>query len=70
MTEPGGFADKAAHDAFCGSEMDCVVFNIFDQSPMKNHLGPRHKLVNASRHPIMAGGKEVYGLWFDAVSSP
>ena len=70
VTAPGGFADKAAHDAFCGSEMDCVVFNIFDQSPMKNHLGPRHKLVNASRHPIMAGGREVYGLWFDAVSSP
>ena len=69
VTEPGGFADKAAHDAFCGS-MDCVVFNIFDQSPKRNHLGPRHKLVNASRHPIMAGGKEVYGLWFDAVSSP
>ena len=62
---PGGYADKAAHDAFCGPSMDCVFYNAFDQSPMKNHLGPRHKLVNASRHPIEAGGHVVYGMWFD-----
>eukprot|EP01052_Picozoa_sp_SAG31_P048017 SAG31_NODE_9859_length_1219_cov_7.760243_2_plen_223_part_01 len=60
-----GYADSAAHDAFCGPAKDCVVYNIFDQSPMRNHLGPRHKLVNASLHPIVAGGQRVYGLWFD-----
>eukprot|EP01052_Picozoa_sp_SAG31_P029481 SAG31_NODE_2935_length_4895_cov_5.362177_2_plen_101_part_00 len=33
------------------------------QSPMKNHLGQRHKLINASRHPITIGGSQtpVYG---------
>ncbi len=30
---PGGFADKAAHDAFCPL-LDCVVSVIYDQSPM------------------------------------
>jgi hypothetical protein len=41
VTTPGGYADKATHDAFCGPEKDCVIYNVFDQSPMKNHLGPR-----------------------------
>jgi hypothetical protein len=35
----GGFADKPQHDTFC-SKMDCVISNVFDQSPQKNHLGP------------------------------
>ena len=60
----GGYADKAAHDAFCKGT-DCFIYNVYDQSPEKNHLGPRHKVVNASRHPITAGGKDVYGMWFD-----
>ena len=61
----GGFADKAAHDAFCPN-LDCVISNIFDQSPQGNHLGQRHKLVNASQHPIsVVGGVQVYGMWFD-----
>ena len=62
----GGFADKAAHDAFC-PKMDCVISNIFDQSPQKNHLGKRHGLVNASRHSITVGKDKtpVYGMWFD-----
>eukprot|EP00729_Bicosta_minor_P015070 gene15070-19944_t len=46
----GGFADKAAHDAFCSPALDCVISNVMDQSPYGNHLGQRHKLVNASRH--------------------
>ena len=41
VTTPGGYADKATHDAFCGPEKDCVIYNVFDQSPMNNHLGPR-----------------------------
>ncbi len=60
-----GFADKAAHDNFCPA-LDCVISNVFDQSPNANHLGQRHKLVNASQHPItVSGGIPVYGMWFD-----
>ena len=62
---PGGFANKAAHDAFC-PKLDCVISHVLDQSPMGNHLGQRHKLVNASQHPItVSGGVQVYGMWFD-----
>jgi hypothetical protein len=34
---------------------------------MGNHLGQRHKLVNASRHKITVGkgNTPVYGMWFD-----
>lgn len=61
----GGFADIAAHDAFCYKH-DCVISSVIDQSPMGNHLGPRHKLVNASRHMVtVASGTRVYGMWFD-----
>ena len=62
----GGFANKKAHDTFC-VKLDCVISNVFDQSPQKNHLGQRHKLVNASRHSVTIGtGKTpVYGMWFD-----
>ena len=66
---PGGFADIAVHDAFCAPANDCVISNVFDQSPNKNHLGQRHKLVNASRHKITVGHgatqTQVYGMWFD-----
>ena len=64
--EPGGFANITAHDEFCAA-MDCVISNVFDQSPMGNHLGARHKLVNASQHKILVGPNKtpVYGMWFD-----
>ena len=62
LLAPGGFADKSAHDAFCPA-LDCVISIIFDQSPQKNHLGQRHKLVNASQHPItVRDGVSVYGM--------
>ena len=66
LLSAGGFADKPAHDAFC-SKMDCVISNVFDQSPQRNHLGQRHKLINASRHSITVGESKtpVYGMWFD-----
>ena len=65
VLSPGGFANAAAHDAFCAAG-DCVITLLYDQSPNANHLGQRHKLVNASRHPItVSGGKHVYGMWFD-----
>ena len=64
VLEPGGFADKAKHDRFCGPELDCVILSVLDQSPMKNHLTQRHGLVNASRHPILVGDNVgVYGMW-------
>merc|ERR1711920_1133253 len=45
---------------------DCVISNVFDQSPNGNHLGRRHKLVNASKHKILVGNNvPVYGMWFD-----
>ena len=63
---PGGFADKAKHDAFCGPKKDCVILSVLDQSPMHNHLTQRHGLINASRHPITVGDNVgVYGMWFD-----
>jgi hypothetical protein len=61
----GGFANASAQDQFCAGA-DCVISTIFDQSPMGNHLGPRHKLVNASKHKITVGNNvQVYGMWFD-----
>ena len=66
LLSAGGFADKKAHDAFC-SKLDCVISNVYDQSPMHNHLGQRHKLINASRHSITVGKDKtpVYGMWSD-----
>ena len=62
---PGGFANKPAHDAFCPA-LDCVISVVYDQSPQGNHLLQRHKLVNASQHPItVGGGTPVYGMWID-----
>jgi hypothetical protein len=66
VTEAGGFADAATHDKFCGPMKDCVILSVLDQSPMGNHLTARHKLVNASQHPIHVGdGVRVYGMYFD-----
>jgi hypothetical protein len=66
VLKPGGFADISTHEAFC-SKLDCVISNVLDQSPMRNHLGQRHKLVNASQHRITVGPAKtpVYGMWFD-----
>jgi hypothetical protein len=66
LLNAGGFANIATHDAFC-SKGDCVISNVFDQSPQGNHLGQRHKLVNASQHKIQVahGAIDVYGMWFD-----
>ena len=37
---PGGFADSAAHGKFC-AKLNCVISEIFDQSPQGNHLRQR-----------------------------
>lgn len=65
VLEAGGFANITTHNLFC-AKLDCVISNVFDQSPQGNHLHQRHKLVNASRHKITVGnGIHVYGMWFD-----
>ena len=64
VLKAGGVADIATHDAFC-AKLDCVISNVYDQSPQHNHLGARHKLVNASEHKVTIGGTPVYGMWFD-----
>jgi hypothetical protein len=65
VLEPGGFANAAAQDAFCPL-MDCVISNVFGQSPQGNHLHQRHKLVNASELKITVGGNvPVYGMLFN-----
>lgn len=65
VLEAGGFANIKIHDEFC-AKLDCVITNVFDQSPQGNHLYQRHELVNASRHKIIVGdGVSVYGMWFD-----
>lgn len=67
VLSPGGFANIATHDAFC-VKGDCVISNVYDQSPMGNHLHERtrHRLVNASQHKIaVTGNTFVYGMWFD-----
>jgi hypothetical protein len=66
VLKAGGYANIAVHEAFC-AKLDCVISNVFDQSEKKNHLGQRHKLVNASEHKITIGAAStpVYGMWFD-----
>ena len=44
----GGYADAAAHEAFCGGA--CVISRIYDQSERKNHLDPAPAGGNAP-HP-------------------
>jgi hypothetical protein len=62
LLSAGGFANKPEHDAFC-SKGDCVISNVYDQSPQHNHLGQRHGLVNASKHSVTIGKDKtpVYG---------
>jgi hypothetical protein len=67
VLKAGGFANIKTHDAFCPN-LDCVISDIYDQSPQGNHLYQRHGLVNASRHKIGVGDPSdpiyVYGMWF------
>jgi hypothetical protein len=66
VVKAGGYANIATHETFC-AKLDCVISNVYDQSPQKNHLGARHKVVNASEHKITIGptNTPVYGMWFD-----
>ena len=65
-----GYADAAAHDAFCAGG-GCVIRIIYDQSPMGNDLteAPPGSAkptpgnpVNASALPVTINGRSVYGI--------
>jgi non-reducing end alpha-L-arabinofuranosidase len=67
---PGGFADSAAQDAFCGSSA-CTISMIYDQSGRGNHLtkapaGMAKKTpdneANAKAVAITISGHKVYGI--------
>ena len=73
LLAPGGFANAAPQDSFCAGQA-CVVQRIYDQTAFLNHLdiappgGNVHhgdQPVNATRHPIKAGGNTVYGAYFE-----
>jgi non-reducing end alpha-L-arabinofuranosidase len=67
---PGGLANSAEQDAFCGTEA-CTISLIYDQSPRGNHLakGPPSMIKptatnesNAKALPTMLGANKVYGV--------
>jgi hypothetical protein len=67
---PGGLANAADQDAFCGTEA-CTISTIYDQSPQANHLtrAPPSMVKpsqtnesNAKALPIMLGTNKVYGV--------
>jgi len=69
LLAPGGFADSAVQDAFCGTDV-CTISIIYDQSGEGNHLtkappgGQKTTAdneANASALPVTVGGHSVYG---------
>jgi hypothetical protein len=70
VVAPGGLANAAEQDAFCGTG-GCTVSIIYDQSPQKNHLTkspPGMAKVtsgneaNAKAAPVMFGSNKLYGI--------
>ena len=73
--EPGGYADAAAHDAFCTNTV-CWITTLYDQSGKGNHLsqippgtfkGPDKGAFNtlpiADMAPITISGHKAYGVY-------
>lgn len=68
--EPGGFANSAAQDTFCGADA-CTISIIYDQSGKGNHLTkappggakmtPGNE-ANAKALPVTFSGHKVYGV--------
>jgi hypothetical protein len=67
VLKAGGFANASVQDEFCANTTTCVISNVYDQSPMGNHLGQRHMLVDAMAHRLTVGPQRlpVYGMWFE-----
>jgi hypothetical protein len=70
VVAPGGLANAAEQDAFCGSDV-CTISVVYDQSARGNHLlrappsmvkpGQANE-ANAKALPIMLGSQQVYGI--------
>ncbi len=66
----GGYANATQQDTFC-AHTNCVITEIYDQSPQHNNLtieGPGGAAgqdvgANAAALPVMAGGHKVYGVY-------
>ena len=76
-SDPGGYANAAAQDAFCANTY-CWITTIYDQSPKHNHLtqaprggfsGPAmggfNNLPVADMAPITVMGHKVYGAFIE-----
>jgi len=72
----GGFADVAAHEAFCGTET-CTFSKLYDQSGKANHLivAPKGCYMgtameddyesNAMKRSVMVNGHKIYALYME-----
>lgn len=69
-----GYADAAAHDAFCGADK-CTITKIYDQSGQNNHLEPAPKggakatpdnPADASALKVSVNGHTAYGILIKA----
>lgn len=74
--QPGSVANASSQDEFCGGTT-CVFSQIYDQSPMGNHLavapggGAKRQgdvAADANAGPLLVGGTKVYGLRMDPPS--
>jgi hypothetical protein len=76
-SDPGGYADAAAQDAFCANTV-CWITTLYDQSPKHNDLtqaprgafsgpalGGMNNLPIADMAPITVGGHEAYGVFIE-----
>ncbi len=76
-SDPGGYADAAAQDAFCKNTV-CWITEIYDQSPNHNNLtqaprgawsgpalGGMDNLPLATMAPVMVMGHKVYGVFIE-----
>jgi hypothetical protein len=74
----GGFADVAAHEAFCGTGTDtCTFSKLYDQSGKANDLivAPKGCYTgtameddyesNAMKHPVTVNGHRIYALYME-----
>ena len=71
VLSPGGYANAADHDAFCGTA-SCTITRIYDQTPRHNDLAlaPAGQQGSGASHgadagtlAVTAGGHKAYGVW-------